>query len=916
MSLDDEALDRLVSQHLQKMLDPARGGALLTSSRTIREATSHDFSQYRLFAEPQTERLMRLPADGGTVGLDPDLLAEIAAGFAELFLPVLVSAVGTHVPQHVLVYRLVGPNSMGKWGTLRRSEHVGLSDLAIAKSMQLNGFGPTLAPELLALYGELGGPKGFVAAARTAITEAVASVTAGLVQHDAGPPPLDYIDEEALPYLSDPERWAGTVAAALAVVRRDAGVAGSASDEAPRLPLTYPFRTFVAGTVNFGLQVVYRQDWTPRGTQAGEIIRTLPLGPRQSERVTVEALHRTKQSMSSETLTATQSTTEASTATKDSSEVTDEASSSFNWHAEASGGFNVGYASASLKAGMGGESAESSKAVKSNLSEAMEKTTSQLRQETKIIVSTETEVSRQTSTVSEISNPNDEIAVTYVYSRLQRKYELHTYLTALNTCVMYAEPLPAPSELTGDWVRRHDWIISRALLDESFRADLDTVLAGSPSKDSGKDTQIASLMGTLTNGLPAPANVTGTVPDFYAAPQAAYEREVERERARAQAARRYRRALDRLQNHVYGNVLHYMRAIWAQEDADSRMLRYSSVRVPIRWTFTTTGSGTMLSGTWTPDVHDEARDTAPLSEIVDPAGPVAHIGNYAVLALASGRRYPGLETALTDMRLPYLRHSAAAVVSDQGVPVQGVAVVVGVGSDRRGPGSYRLRWDQATGRWAEDGSNRTFEPTGTGALSIDALRISITGANGAPQAPQQGWELAITVDVLPVLEDPELRSLRLTDPRPDPGTEAEVYSSEVLAEHAEFFADVLKTIGPDRDLVWADLNAAQQERVRARWPQYLLRRQHTRRLLLDTNNVLLTRYVDPASSLEPFRSVLRYVDVLQAYETAAKQRLDNERRDARIKAKLLDDPDIEKVVSLNGRGAVIASDGGPESGPG
>lgn len=832
----------------------------------------------------------------------------MAASFAREMIPALVVAVASHVPGRIRFYWLSDGSQIGNEAFPRRAEYTAFTDLALARAMEMDGVAKVAAPELLALFVELGAPHTFIASARSAISKAVQDIAAAhTLTHTGGnEPPFSFLDVEEIPYLSAAHVWAQHVPSMLATTRRLVGSASTRlSDEPARLPVAYPFPTYLEGTVNFGLQLVYRQSWTPLGTQAGEIIRTLPLGPRQSEKITIEAVQRTKRSMTSETQTSTQSTTEASTATKDSSEVTDEASSNFKWHAELSGGFNVGFASANLSAGMGGESAEASRSVKSNLGEAMEKTTAQLKQDTKVVISTESELSRQTSTVSEISNPNDEVAVTYVYSRLQRQYELHTFLSGVNTCVMYAESVPAPSELTKAWIRRHDWILSKCLLDESFRGDLETVLASDPPPSGGKDSKIDDLMDTIaTNGLPAPAGVTGTVPDFYATPQAAYEREVERERARVRATEQYRRALERLQQHLYANVLHYLRNIWAQEDADARMLRYSAVRVPIRWTFSTGGSGPMLDGTWAPDVRDEARDTLPLSDIVDAGGPVGYVGNYAVLQLAAGRMYPGLDNALTDMRLPYLRHVGTARLKDGQAMVGGVAVTVGIGADRRGPGSYRLSWQETEKHWQVDGDGRSFPPSGDGSINLDSLTITVRQDGSAAQ-PKKGWAIEVSVDVLPILEDPELRQLRRTDPQPSPGTEAFAYSPEVLAEHAEFFPDVEEALAGKSDPRWEDLSVTEQRVIRSRWPQYLLRLRHMRRLLIDTNNVVLTRYVDPASSLEPFRSVLRYVDVLQAYDTAEERRLENQRRSARIDDGKLGDPSIEKVVHIRGSRADV-----------
>jgi hypothetical protein len=59
-------------------------------------------------------------------------------------------------------------------------------------------------------------------------------------------------------------------------------------------PDEYPFEVFQADSVNLGLRLVYRQEWQHLGTQPGEIVRTIPLGPGQTERITTKIVRRRK----------------------------------------------------------------------------------------------------------------------------------------------------------------------------------------------------------------------------------------------------------------------------------------------------------------------------------------------------------------------------------------------------------------------------------------------------------------------------------------------------------------------------------------------------------------------------------------------------------------------------------------------
>ena len=82
--------------------------------------------------------------------------------------------------------------------------------------------------------------------------------------------------------------------------------------------------------------------------------------------------------------------------------------------------------------------------------------------------------------------------------------------------------------------------------------------------------------------------------------------------------------------------------------------------------------------------------------------------------------------------------------------------------------------------------------------------------------------------------------------------------------------------------------------------------------MLDTNNLLLTREVDSATTLEPFKGLHRVIDVLKANEEFNKVTLENERKRARLDANKLGDPDVEKmtvVASVPGAASLAALDG-------
>ena len=106
--------------------------------------------------------------------------------------------------------------------------------------------------------------------------------------------------------------------------------------------LEYPFELYPPESVNVGIALVYRQRWKAIGTQPGEIIKTIPLGPGQSEKVVTKITQRRKSTSSTETMVESEISTDTSDTTKDSTEVVKEAASNQNWSVSAQASYGVG----------------------------------------------------------------------------------------------------------------------------------------------------------------------------------------------------------------------------------------------------------------------------------------------------------------------------------------------------------------------------------------------------------------------------------------------------------------------------------------------------------------------------------------------------------------------------------------------
>ncbi len=635
------------------------------------------------------------------------------------------------------------------------------------------------------------------------------------------------------------------------------------AERAISMELEYPFVVFIPHTCNLGLRLVYRQEWRPLGIQRGETVKTIPLGPKQVEKVSTKIFRRRKVSKTAESLKVVETTTETSDTSKDSSEIVKEAAETNKWNAEAEAGLDIGFFKIGGGGGGSGESEEKSKRTSTHLTETMQKTASKLRTETKIVVSTESESTFEITTASEIQNPNDEIPITYVFSKLQRQYEILTRLAEVNGVVFIAEPIPLPHQVTKEWVKKHDWIIAKALLDDSFRDALTSISNDSPQESLPEDV-LTRISTALTNSEGFLSSLAGTAQhlalenvDLSQEAQRAYreihKEELERKRSRDLLDQK----IQRLLQHIRENILHYCRAIWSQEDPEQRMLRYKKldIRIPTIWRFVIEGDTEIpimgwsvsglppgVKGHFEPNVTDV--DTVrPITELINPAGPIGYAGNYAIYYLKSDaeidlERKDNLFDMLHLMKSFYI--------------------------------------DLETGEFMDPAIRTMSDENSSSYITVP--------------------------DPIPIKQRKEMTE----------------YVPEIRAEYegldeTEKDAFIKDGLTPEERKEFKAIADANGKKVFLKenccfenpdlYYEYLFRKKYSRRFLVDTNNLILDLEAGTGSALEAFKKLHRYVDVLKAIEEKEKMNEENQRRQKLIDSNKLGDPDIEKVTIITGKTA-------------
>ena len=241
----------------------------------------------------------------------------------------------------------------------------------------------------------------------------------------------------------------------------------------------YAFDVFAENSINFGIMVTYRQTWEPVQYQVGDLVSTIPLAPKEIRRYTTRAVTKKTRAVKEIEDSLQTRRSESSDTSRVEEEIVKKAQEKthFNLEAEETFGKEGGFSVKATESG-GGEASKESAQTKKEMRESVLKSAQEYRQQHRTEVDSSETTETEATTFNEIQNPNDELAVTYLFYELQRVYKISERIHELTPVILVANAVPAPEEIDDAWLVENDWILRRCILDDSFRPALEYLTKG------------------------------------------------------------------------------------------------------------------------------------------------------------------------------------------------------------------------------------------------------------------------------------------------------------------------------------------------------------------------------------------------------------------------------------------------------
>jgi len=241
----------------------------------------------------------------------------------------------------------------------------------------------------------------------------------------------------------------------------------------------YAFKIYAANkverSVNFGTLIHYRQKWDPLTYQAGELVKTITLTPKETRKFRRKTTIRKKRSEREVEKNLQSRREEADETLRAESEIVRQAQTTTNFNLSANGSVSLKIANIGGSSSLTTDASQSSNETKRSFHEAVRKASQEYRQERETEVSTEESTEFEEEVSGEIANPNDELAVTFLFYELQRRFYVSEHLHGIRAVVLVAQEVPAPHEIDEDWILTYDWILRRVILSDDFIPAIDYI---------------------------------------------------------------------------------------------------------------------------------------------------------------------------------------------------------------------------------------------------------------------------------------------------------------------------------------------------------------------------------------------------------------------------------------------------------
>ncbi|MGF1471004.1 MAG: hypothetical protein ACFB50_04575 [Rubrobacteraceae bacterium] len=280
--------------------------------------------------------------------------------------------------------------------------------------------------------------------------------------------PIDPIEKKrrALEIISNPEGRVTRVQRLMAEL-------------AQRLSEPHSFRVFQKDSINFGIVTTYRQEWKPGTYQTGSLVGTLPLAPGETRKYSKKQVTKKSRAEKENEKYASTLSDERTIISRAVADIVEKANTATNFEQSVSanlsgtiGVFTVGANSSSQF--QRNQSVESQR-IKKTFREAVRKASQEYKNERSVEISTEDIGEFETTGTSEISNPNNEITVSYLFYELERQYTVSEHLHRLTPVILVAQEVPNPGDIDEDFILAHEPELRRCVSEVLFHDAFDYI---------------------------------------------------------------------------------------------------------------------------------------------------------------------------------------------------------------------------------------------------------------------------------------------------------------------------------------------------------------------------------------------------------------------------------------------------------